>query len=50
MTFPLFLTILTARKTSIPAPEPKSTNIYNHHLNEQIWLVGLPHPTPSIDD
>ncbi len=48
MTFPLFLTILAARKTSIPAPEPKSTTVSPSFKCAN--LVGLPHPTPRMDD
>src|SRR6478735_709284 len=48
MTFPLSFTILAARKTSIPAPEPKSTTTLPSFKSAN--LVGFPHPTPNTDD
>ena len=46
MTFPFVLTILTAKKTSVPAPEPKSTTLSFSF----IWtnFIRLPHSTPKI--
>src|SRR6185437_2845130 len=48
ITFPLSLTMFAAKKTSIPAPEPKSTTVSPSF----IWanFTGLPHPTPKMDD
>src|SRR6185312_14467652 len=48
MTFPLSLTTLAAKNTSIPAPEPKSITIFPSFMSAN--LVGFPHPIPNTDD
>ncbi len=48
MTLPLSFTILAARNTSIPAPEPKSTTVSPSSISAN--LIGFPQPTPSTED
>ena len=41
------LSMLAARKTSMPAPEPKSTTVSPSLIKAN--FVGVPHPAPRID-
>ena len=47
ITLPEPLTMLAARNTSIPAPEPKSTTVSPSFIKAN--FVGVPHPAPRID-
>ena len=47
ITLPELLTMLAARNTSIPAPEPRSTTVSPSLTKAN--FVGVPHPAPRID-